>query len=770
MPGDAGYASSIVTASQPSRTGTTGPVSAKARGDAPRGGLTRRRWLQLSAAAGATLGYGPPRSPAAEATSTAWRFQPELPLIPAPQDPRQWATFRDQLAAWRAAQRQALDYSDALYQRPEFAWVRSNFACCFLMLNDELFYDWRQGANTVQPFIEHGRFEFGGFDSVVLWHAYPRIGLDARNQFDHYRDQPGGLPGLRSAVSQFQRAGLRVFLNYNPWDTHTRREGVDDVDALAAMIETLGADGLFLDTLDRGAESFRAKLDAVRPGVALESEIALPLERVHDHHLSWAQWFDDSAAPGVLRNKWFERGHQQHQIKRWDRDHTGELHSGWMNGSGVLVWENVFGTWNGWCNRDKSILRSMLPIQRRFADLFTGERWTPLVETLQPDVYASLWETDGLRLWTLVNRSDREITGRILEPAFAEGEKAWDLVMGQAAQVGRRYQGRPGAGNVVMPVLGFLPARGVGAYLAAKPDGLPADFPAFLERQHALLGRADWSTKFPERVAVRLAGDPAGASVPVIASAAQAPADMVRIPGGRVRLKIEFRVRECGFHDSTHPHFATRFPALHQPITFEREVELQPYAMDAALVTNTQYAAFLTASGYQPREPAAFLKHWVNNAPPPGFEDHPVVFVSLADARAYARWAGKRLPTEDEWQFAAQGSDERRYPWGNEMLPGRCNGGETRGTTPVRAFPDGRSPFACYDMCGNVWQWTESERSDGRTRFAILRGGSFYRRGGSSWYFDDGPQPVTFAAKLLLHWPGLDRSANVGFRCATSNP
>jgi formylglycine-generating enzyme required for sulfatase activity len=244
---------------------------------------------------------------------------------------------------------------------------------------------------------------------------------------------------------------------------------------------------------------------------------------------------------------------------------------------------------------------------------------------------------------------------------------------------------------------------------------------------------------------------------------------MVRILGGRVRLKIEFRVRECGFHDSTHPHFATRFPALHQPITFEREVELQPYAMDAALVTNEQYAAFLTASGYKPREPAAFLKHWVNDAPPPGFDDHPVVFVSLADARAYARWAGKRLPTEDEWQFAAQGSDGRRYPWGNEMLPGRCNGGETGGTTSVRAFPDGRSPLGCYDMCGNVWQWTESERSDGRTRFAILRGGSFYRRGGSAWYFDDGPQPVTFAAKLLLHWPGLDRSANVGFRCATSH-
>jgi hypothetical protein len=69
-------------------------------------------------------------------------------------------------------------------------------------------------------------------------------------------------------------------------------------------------------------------------------------------------------------------------------------------------------------------------------------------------------------------------------------------------------------------------------------------------------------------------------------------------------------------------------------------------------------------------------------------------------------------------------------------------------------------------MCGNVWEWTESERSDGRTRFAILRGGSYYRAEGSHWYMDGGPQAADFAAKTLLAWPGLDRCATIGFRCA----
>ncbi len=69
-------------------------------------------------------------------------------------------------------------------------------------------------------------------------------------------------------------------------------------------------------------------------------------------------------------------------------------------------------------------------------------------------------------------------------------------------------------------------------------------------------------------------------------------------------------------------------------------------------------------------------------------------------------------------------------------------------------------------MCGNVWEWTESERSDGHTRFAIIRGGSWFRAEGSLWYVPGGPQPCTTHTKLLLLAPGLDRSATIGFRCA----
>lgn len=110
-----------------------------------------------------------------------------------------------------------------------------------------------------------------------------------------------------------------------------------------------------------------------------------------------------------------------------------------------------------------------------------------------------------------------------------------------------------------------------------------------------------------------------------------------------------------------------------------RPARLSRYALDLTPVTNAEFARFLIASGYRPLQPENFLKHWGGTAPPPGLEEHPVVYVDLDDARAYAAWAGKQLPTELEWQYAAEGPSRLAYPWGEAMKPGCCNGGETGG-------------------------------------------------------------------------------------------
>jgi formylglycine-generating enzyme required for sulfatase activity len=671
-------------------------------------------------------------------------------IMPAPDDPELWPLWRDWLTQWRKDKREALDYDDSYYSHEAFAWVPSNYVSCFAMMWDLTLYDPSTGKYTVDEFVERGRKEFGGYDSIVLWHAYPRSGFDDRNQFDFYRDMPGGLEGLRDLTRAFHQKGIKVFMDYNPWDTGTRREGKSDSDLLTDTVKAIDADGIYLDTWYEGW-SLRSKLDAVRPGLVLDTELALPVRNIAEHHMSWGQskpwrtWeFKDSHAPGVAKSKWFERRHVVRPTNRWIKDRTGELHVAWMNGTGTLIWENVFGVWNGWSARARSILRSMMPVQRRYVGLFAGENWTPLVEHRGDNVFASLWEGGGLKLWTLVNRADKAYRGNLLRIPHAQGTRYFDLIAGAEAQVTVKE------GHALVD--GEIGPRGIGGFLAAPPVAVTADFKRFLRQQAENCADRDWDVRVPEKEEILKPVAPTRKY-----DADGLPPAMAAIDGGRVDLDVDFvgggrpQGSGRGFHDG---------------IPKERKVELSAYAIDLNPVTNAQYAEFLRASGYKPRHGENFLKHWVDGKPPAGKEDHPVVYVDLDDARAYAKWAGKRLPTEEEWQYAAEGPQHLKYPWGNKFLSGVCNEGKSKGTTSVHEYPDGRSPFGCYDMCGNTWEWTESERSDGRTRSCLLRGGSYFKAaGGSGWYAAGGPVPCNGAAKFLLMWPGLDRCSTIGFRC-----
>lgn len=671
------------------------------------------------------------------------------PIIQAPSDSTQWKGFKESLLKWREQACKEINYDASLYDRKEFQWVRSAFNCCFLMMYDQKFYDRERNQYTVENILDEGQKRFGGYDIVVLWHAYPRIGLDNRNQFDFYRDMPGGLPALKKVADELHEKGVKVYINYNPWDVGTRREGKHDIDALADVIKSIGADGIFLDTMDRGSEEFRQKLDEARKGVALESELALPIEEISTHHMSWAQWFYDSAVPGILRNKWIEPRHIQHGISRWTGDKSKELQTAWMNGSGIMIWENVFGQWVGWNPRDCHILKTMTGIQHYFSDLFTSNKWEPLVSnTPTSDIYASLWYDDNCKLWTLVNRSYIQVNGPLLQIMPDNDWVYYNLVEGKEVF--------PDASGMID---GQIIPRGIGCIAAFRKNSLPNGFEKFLASQAAVYKEKTYSTDFPQLEALLK---------PVHATKLykNAPQNMVAIDGYEGEMPVTFNCREIGFYHSLEYDFINRGPAAaHQKVTFTRNVKVNRIAIDLTPVTNAKYKDFLDATGYKPRFSENFLKHWVKGNIPVGMEQHPVVYIDLDDARAYAQWAGKRLPSEEEWQLAAAGRDMKQYPWGNRMLPGHCNE-KTDGTiTSVKSYPAGRAACGAWDMCANTWELTESEYNDGRNRFCILKGGSSYKAEGSDWYFDGDVQTTDFAAKQLLLYPGIDRCATVGFRC-----
>jgi formylglycine-generating enzyme required for sulfatase activity len=137
-------------------------------------------------------------------------------------------------------------------------------------------------------------------------------------------------------------------------------------------------------------------------------------------------------------------------------------------------------------------------------------------------------------------------------------------------------------------------------------------------------------------------------------------------------------------------------------------------------VTNEAWLEYVRSTGASP--PA----HWLRGHPPGGKLDHPVVGVSLEEARRYAAWCGKRLPTSAEWEAAARGPSLSAFPWGDTFDGTRCrNGAET--TVSVEQFSEGVSAEGCVDLVGNAWEWTEPDPrlplpDDG---FAWVFGGSF---------------------------------------------
>jgi formylglycine-generating enzyme required for sulfatase activity len=533
----------------------------------------------------------------------------------------------------------------------------------------------------------------------------------------------------------------------------------------------IGADGLNGDTMfDVTADYFTASVADGDP-LVLEPELGLvntDLSPVQWNVQSWGEiWTYTTYTPEVSKAKWLEPRHTVHVNDRWSTSKIDILQSAFFNGTGVETWENVWGIWNGLTDRDEEAIRRVAAIEREFPDLLVSQDWEPHTPTLQNGaVFASKWPGDGSRtLWTLVNRSADDTTGAQLTVPYQTGLRYYDLWHG--VELSSAVAGGTAT-------LSFeIEAKGFGAVLACPATAPPGGLTGFLREMRRTAARPLSSYSAANSVAPQqMAGN--GST----ARPARTPEGMVAVPGADFRFTVSGTEIEGGDMAGVD----VQYPWESLPRrAHDHVITIRSFYLDRTNVTNAQYQRFLDAGGYRPADDHNFLRDWDWSDPQhpryrTGWGERPVTWVSLEDARAYAAWAGKRLPNEWEWQYAAQGTDGRLYPWGSTFdaarVPAAFSGRDgLPGPAEGTAHPSGAGPFGVLDLVGNVWQWT-NEFTDAHTAAAVVRGGSYYRPQGSSWYFpsDESAYRLDRHNKYLLMAPSLDRSATIGFRAAMDAP
>ena len=688
-------------------------------------------------------------SPVAVAQDT--NYPPVDAQIPGPTKAADRKAWLEDLRHWRQERLDRIGFDDSNYRRPDLSWTQRNFVCSQMMIEERDFYDHDKMVYTVDNYLGRVEKEIGGTDSVLVWDTYPNLGVDDRNQFDRLRDMPGGIAALKQMVAEFHRRGVKVIFPETPWDRGTRDEDRKDWVAQAELMKEIGADGLMGDTMDGMPRVYLSASDAVHHPLALHPEGLPAEETLAWNEMTWVYW-SYPFVPMISRYKWLETRHMP-MLVSGGRHRIDGIQAAFFNGVGYSNQQDVIGIHNEFTARDAEAIRRVMQIERAFAPLLVSPDWQPHAPTMQEGVFASRFPTSDQTLWTIINRNEYKVTGAQVEITPEPGIRYFDLWHG--------VELHPEASTNGNAILMFdIESKGFGAILELHSRDIPDAVAMVMKEMHerSIKPLSEYSDEWlPLQQSMVKNEEAKGSRAPY--------SGMILIPAA----EFDFKVHGIEVNNHNELGMDVQYPWEDAPHRdHDHLIAIKPFYIDRYPVTNAEFKRFLDESHYQPRDGHNFLRDWHDGAYPAGWGQKPVTWVSLEDARVYAQWAGKRLPNEWEWQYAAQGLDGRTYPWGNEWDPRAVPTPDKsrRLTSPndVGAHPRGASPFSVLDMVGNVWQWT-NEFEDPHTRSATLRGGSHYQAQGSWWYFPQAYQ-LDQHGKYLLMAPSIDRSGTIGFRCA----
>ncbi|MGI8991637.1 MAG: formylglycine-generating enzyme family protein [Bryobacteraceae bacterium] len=502
--------------------------------------------------------------------------RPEGYHFAGPATPADFPKWIADMKHWRMEYRKRIGYRGSEYDRPELKWTQSSFMQPQMMIEDRYFYDPVAGRYTVDRYLDDLQERYGGIDAVLVWHTYPNIGIDDRSQFDHFRDMPGGIPGIRRMIADFHRRGVRVLFPMMLWDQGTRDVGKPESQALAEELAEVGADGINGDTMGAVPREYRIASDKTGHPLAFEPEALNVDEALAYNNMNWGQAVPAGAAPPpgrpavelVSKYKWLEPRHMTNISDRWQRDKNVDLQYAFFNGVGMETWENIWGIWNEMTPRDSETVRRIAKIERQFAPELASADWEPHTPTLQYGVYASKWPGPGQTVWTIVNKNEFDARGEQIRMP-ADGKKYFDLWHGTELT--------PADG-----ILSFeIEANGYGALLAVDAAPAMPGLRQFLSGMKQL-NRVHLDSFSRERrvLAQTLI------AIPSTKPRTEAPAGMIRIPGAN----FLFEVSGIEIEGENQIGVDVQYPGEDSPRREHRNtVAIKPFYIDRYPVTNLEF-------------------------------------------------------------------------------------------------------------------------------------------------------------------------------------
>jgi hypothetical protein len=305
------------------------------------------------------------------------------------------------------------------YKRPIQDRYKQRFISHFTFLYSHEIYDPETNTFKIHEFLDEGEINFGGYDYMLLWHDYPRLGLDNRDQFDFYDELPGGLAGLRKMVDEAHSRDVQVFIPYKPWDRMKGRN--DHFKQEAGIAKAIGADGIFLDTMDKSDISFRTEVDAVSKDIVFVSEGRTDLEAAE---LVTGSWNQSGPATNKMPNidlfRFVFPEHNVHNINRGARKRDELILNALFNGVGFIVWEDIFGEINKYSWNERIMIQRYNRIIHENRDAYLTDNPIPLIDALHPKLFVNEFAIDSKAVYPAyqLDRADvsRYIDDRLIGP------------------------------------------------------------------------------------------------------------------------------------------------------------------------------------------------------------------------------------------------------------------------------------------------------------------------------------------------------------------